>query len=30
MNKLYWAKVKPDAKVPQKRYEDAEIGRAHV
>ena len=23
MNKLYWAKVKPDAKVPQKRYEDA-------
>lgn len=29
MNKLYWAKVKADAKVPQKRYED-EIGRAHV
>ena len=23
MNKLYWAKVKADAKVPQKRYEDA-------
>ena len=23
MNKLYWAKVKPEAKVPQKRYEDA-------
>ena len=23
MNKLYWAKVKPDAKIPQKRYEDA-------
>lgn len=23
MNTLYWAKVKPEAKIPQKRYEDA-------
>lgn len=30
MNKLYWAKVKPDAKVPQKRYEDAGYVYTHV